>query len=181
MNISFESNNHALTSVSKYKIKKSMHNHVLYNCQRSSSSDGIVGINHNAIKLSRHVINSSALTSRPYHASASPRTEVGAGSSVLSPTGEDFGLEMPHHDQGIGIVNFLRGKTFLVTGATGFFAKVLIEKILRTAPDVHKIFVVIRAKDKASAVERLKNEVHIIKVYTPTYFNVISFSFLTIS
>ncbi|PIN12714.1 Long-chain-fatty-acyl-CoA reductase [Handroanthus impetiginosus] len=165
INTSLASNNHVLMRVSKYKIKKSMHNHVVYNCLRSNSSDSTVGINH----------------SRPYHASASPRMEVGAGSSVLSPTGEDFVLEMPHHDQGIGIVNFLRGKTFLVTGATGFFAKVLIEKILRTAPDVHKIFVVIRAKDKATAVERLKNEVNIIKVYTHTYFNAISFSFLTIS
>ncbi|KAA8518320.1 hypothetical protein F0562_015797 [Nyssa sinensis] len=62
------------------------------------------------------------------------------------------------HD-GIGIVKFLRGKKFLVTGATGFFAKVLIEKILRTTPDVDKIFVVIKAKNKEAAMERLKNEI----------------------
>ncbi|KAA8518323.1 hypothetical protein F0562_015793 [Nyssa sinensis] len=62
------------------------------------------------------------------------------------------------HD-GIGIVKFLRGKKFLITGATGFFAKVLIEKILRTTPDVDKIFVVIKAKNKQAALERLKNEI----------------------
>ncbi|PIN12713.1 Long-chain-fatty-acyl-CoA reductase [Handroanthus impetiginosus] len=148
---------------SKYKIKKSRHNHVAYNCLRRNSksdnslkSNSTVGINHDTTKFSRDVINSSALTNQQYHGSASSRMEAGAGSSVLSPGGEDFALEM-HHDHGIGVANFLRGKTFLVTGATGFFAKVLIEKILRTAPDVHKIFVVIKAKDKATAVERLKN------------------------
>lgn len=36
---------------------------------------------------------------------------------------------------------------------------VLIEKMLRTAPDVHKIFVLIKAKNKEAVVERLKNEV----------------------
>ncbi|PIN12711.1 Long-chain-fatty-acyl-CoA reductase [Handroanthus impetiginosus] len=166
INTSLASNNHVLMRVSKYKIKKSMHIHVVYNCPSSnsmksnSSSNSTVGINHDTIKLSRHVTNSSALINQRYHGSTSSRMEAGAGSSVLSPSGEDFALEM-HRDQGIGIVNFLSGKTFLVTGATGFFAKVLIEKILRTAPDVHKIFVVIKAKDKATAVERLKNEVHI--------------------
>ncbi|GAY32624.1 hypothetical protein CUMW_003360 [Citrus unshiu] len=37
---------------------------------------------------------------------------------------------------GIDIEKFLVGKSFFVTGATGFLAKVLIEKILRTVPEV---------------------------------------------
>ncbi|XP_021745855.1 fatty acyl-CoA reductase 2-like [Chenopodium quinoa] len=61
--------------------------------------------------------------------------------------------------EGIGIVKFLRGKTFFVTGATGFLAKVLIEKILRTVPDVGKIYVLIKAKNKEVASKRLKNEI----------------------
>ncbi|KAF9592125.1 hypothetical protein IFM89_012554 [Coptis chinensis] len=60
---------------------------------------------------------------------------------------------------GIGIVRFLRGKVFLITGATGFLAKVLIEKILRTVPDVGKIYVLMKAKDKEVAMERLKKEI----------------------
>lgn len=39
---------------------------------------------------------------------------------------------------------------------------VLIEKILRTAPDVGKIFVLIKARNKEHAEERLNNEVVII-------------------
>ncbi|KAF5747741.1 Jojoba acyl CoA reductase-related male sterility protein [Tripterygium wilfordii] len=48
--------------------------------------------------------------------------------------------------EGIGIVKFLRGK-------------VLIEKILRTKSDVGKIFLLVKAKDREAAMERLKNEV----------------------
>ncbi|KAF3441971.1 hypothetical protein FNV43_RR15887 [Rhamnella rubrinervis] len=62
------------------------------------------------------------------------------------------------HD-GVGIVKFLRGKRFFITGATGFLAKVLIEKILWTMPDVGKIYLLIKAKNKEAAMERLKNEI----------------------
>ncbi|KAG8095988.1 hypothetical protein GUJ93_ZPchr0013g37008 [Zizania palustris] len=64
-----------------------------------------------------------------------------------------------HADGGIGIAQFLGGKNFLVTGGTGFLAKVLIEKILRTNPDVGKIYVLIKAKDSDAALKRLQNEV----------------------
>ncbi|RVW92320.1 Fatty acyl-CoA reductase 2-like [Vitis vinifera] len=37
---------------------------------------------------------------------------------------------------GLGILQFLPGKTYFITGATGFLAKAGVEKILRTAPDV---------------------------------------------
>ncbi|XP_042481307.1 fatty acyl-CoA reductase 2, chloroplastic-like [Macadamia integrifolia] len=60
---------------------------------------------------------------------------------------------------GIGIVKFLRGKQLFITGATGFLAKVLIEKILRTAPDVGRIFLLIKARNKEDAVNRLRNEI----------------------
>ncbi|KAH7512345.1 hypothetical protein FEM48_Zijuj12G0080800 [Ziziphus jujuba var. spinosa] len=60
---------------------------------------------------------------------------------------------------GIGIVKFLRGKCFLITGATGFLAKVLIEKILWTVPDVGKIYLLIKANNKEIAMGRLKNEI----------------------
>ncbi|KAG6397238.1 hypothetical protein SASPL_143404 [Salvia splendens] len=70
-------------------------------------------------------------------------------------------------DEGIGIVKFLRGKTFLITGATGFLGKVLIEKMLRTAPDVRKIFVVIKAKNQEAVEERLKTNLSTL----PSYVN----------
>ncbi|KAK3136330.1 hypothetical protein QOZ80_5BG0431860 [Eleusine coracana subsp. coracana] len=60
---------------------------------------------------------------------------------------------------GIGISEFLGAKNFLITGGTGFLAKVLIEKILRTNADVGKIYVVTKARDTAAAMKRLQKEV----------------------
>ncbi|KAK3020337.1 hypothetical protein RJ639_045321, partial [Escallonia herrerae] len=68
-------------------------------------------------------------------------------------------VDIQDNDEGIGIVEFLRGKGFLITGATGFLAKVLIEKIIRTVPDVGKIYLLIKAKNKEAAMKRLKNEI----------------------
>ncbi|KAH9310667.1 hypothetical protein KI387_025702 [Taxus chinensis] len=62
-------------------------------------------------------------------------------------------------NKGLGIVDFLKGKHFLVTGATGFLAKVVIEKILRAQPQVGKLFLVIKANDSEAALHRLKKEI----------------------
>ena len=44
----------------------------------------------------------------------------------------------------------------------GYEFSVLIEKILRTVPDVGKIFLLIKAKSKEAAMQRLKNEVSFV-------------------
>ncbi|MCO5571360.1 hypothetical protein L7F22_025098 [Adiantum nelumboides] len=62
-------------------------------------------------------------------------------------------------DKGLGIVEFLKGKTILITGATGFLAKVLVEKILRVQPDVEHLFLLIKADDVSHAKSRLQNEI----------------------
>uniref|UniRef100_A0A7N0TRQ8 Fatty acyl-CoA reductase n=1 Tax=Kalanchoe fedtschenkoi TaxID=63787 RepID=A0A7N0TRQ8_KALFE len=49
-------------------------------------------------------------------------------------------------------------KTVFVTGITGFLGKVFVEKILRIQPNVKKFFLLIRAADDASAVQRLRDE-----------------------
>ncbi|KAK6944008.1 Fatty acyl-coenzyme A reductase, NAD-binding domain [Dillenia turbinata] len=70
----------------------------------------------------------------------------------------------PNSKNGIGILQFLQGKNYLITGATGFLGKVLVEKLLRTVPNVGKIFVLIQAKDQEAALHRLKSEVHLATV-----------------
>ncbi|OAY38186.1 probable fatty acyl-CoA reductase 4 [Manihot esculenta] len=57
------------------------------------------------------------------------------------------------------IVGFLENKTILVTGATGYLAKVFVEKILRVQPKVKKLYLLLRASDANSAIERLNKEV----------------------
>lgn len=63
------------------------------------------------------------------------------------------------------IQEFLTGKTILITGATGFLGQPLVEKILWAAPDVAKIYVLIRPKRHFggrvfSAQERLERELY---------------------
>ncbi|CAM0879224.1 unnamed protein product [Alopecurus aequalis] len=57
------------------------------------------------------------------------------------------------------VVGYFRGKSILITGATGFLGKVLVEKILRVQPDVKKIYLLIRASDAESAKLRMQTEV----------------------
>ncbi|WRX28778.1 Fatty acyl-coenzyme A reductase [Theobroma cacao] len=57
------------------------------------------------------------------------------------------------------VVKFLQGKTILVTGATGFLAKVFVEKILRLQPNVNKLYLLLRAADTNSATKRLNGEI----------------------
>ncbi|KAG9449622.1 hypothetical protein H6P81_009587 [Aristolochia fimbriata] len=106
------------------------------------------------------------------------RAPTEAGSLVFSPNGNDNPEELigvrdskPYNvgtattlmedsnEGGIGILPFLKGKRILITGATGFLGKVLIEKILRTAPDVGEIFVLIKAQSRNAAMNRVKKEI----------------------
>ncbi|KAK2433746.1 alcohol-forming fatty acyl-CoA reductase [Trifolium repens] len=61
--------------------------------------------------------------------------------------------------------DFLMGKTILVTGATGFLAKVFVEKILRIQPEVQKMYLLLRASNIELAEERLQNEVFEIDLF----------------
>lgn len=62
------------------------------------------------------------------------------------------------------IIPFLNRKVFFITGATGFLGKGVVEKILRHAPDVERIYLMIRPRTRTSgkvvsAQERLEREV----------------------
>jgi fatty acyl-CoA reductase len=56
-------------------------------------------------------------------------------------------------------IQFLHDKTILVTGVPGFLAKVFVEKILRIQPKVKKLFLLLRAADNESAMQRFHSEV----------------------
>ena len=62
------------------------------------------------------------------------------------------------------VAEFLRGKTLLITGSTGFLAKGLVEKILWEVPDVRRLYLLIRPRRRPdrtvlSPEERLEREV----------------------
>ncbi|XP_072969355.1 fatty acyl-CoA reductase 3-like [Typha angustifolia] len=57
------------------------------------------------------------------------------------------------------IAGYFKNKCILITGSTGFLAKIFVEKILRAQPDVKKLFLLVRASDATSAKQRVQNEV----------------------
>ncbi|KAK8451677.1 hypothetical protein SEVIR_6G249800v4 [Setaria viridis] len=57
------------------------------------------------------------------------------------------------------IIGYFNGKSILITGATGFLGKILVEKILRVQPQVHKIYLLVRGIDEPTARQRVQQEV----------------------
>src|SRR3972149_6467567 len=71
-----------------------------------------------------------------------------------------------------GIREALTGKTLLLTGVTGFFAKALLAKILGDVPEVRRVYVLIRpgasARDPAASVQpRRRREVLDSSAFAP--------------
>lgn len=72
----------------------------------------------------------------------------------------------------MGLVSgFFDGKTVLITGATGFLGKALVEKILRALPNVRRIYLLVRGKQMPdgswlSAAERMRQEFFRSAIFT---------------
>jgi len=64
---------------------------------------------------------------------------------------------------------FFVNRSIFITGGTGFLGKALIEKLLRSCPDIAKIYLLIRPKKGLDINERLKkmldNKVNIVFSY----------------
>lgn len=55
-----------------------------------------------------------------------------------------------------GVAEALAGQTLLMTGASGFLGKALLEKLLRTCPRIKRIYVVLRARRGKEPRDRLR-------------------------
>ena len=56
-----------------------------------------------------------------------------------------------------GVAEFFAGRNVFVTGATGFVGKVTVEKLLRSAPEVSGVFLLVRGKKGVEPLERIKS------------------------
>ncbi|KAL9274555.1 Alcohol-forming fatty acyl-CoA reductase-like protein [Drosera capensis] len=75
-----------------------------------------------------------------------------------------FAIALPDrsnsHAMEFGSINeFLDRKIFLVTGATGFIAKIFVEKLFRVQPNLKKLYLLVRANNSESAAGRVKSEI----------------------
>lgn len=59
----------------------------------------------------------------------------------------------------MSIRQFLHGRTLLITGATGFLGKVLVEKILYEQQDVAHIYLLMQPRGTQTAADRLNDQV----------------------
>lgn len=112
---------------------------------------------------SRRVIRKHCLKTGPFHSEKatpnlvpivkmSPTREKQRRASVTQLNDPPAAPEANPRSQ---VVDYYKGRCVLVTGASGFLGKLIIEKLLRTCTEIKKIFVLIRPKRNKTAVERL--------------------------
>jgi Putative dehydrogenase domain of multifunctional non-ribosomal peptide synthetases and related enzymes len=58
------------------------------------------------------------------------------------------------------ITEWFKGRSVLVTGATGFMGKVLVEKLMRSCPDIATIYLLMRPKRGNDIRMRLDELLH---------------------
>jgi len=87
----------------------------------------------------------------------------------------------------MGVTEYFAGKVLLLTGVTGFLGKVIFEKVLRSLPNVAKIYILIRPKEGSSAIERFKKTIidspcfHTMKALHKNFDEIISKKVVPIS
>ncbi|KAL3139076.1 Fatty acyl-CoA reductase 2 [Trebouxia sp. C0010 RCD-2024] len=62
--------------------------------------------------------------------------------------------------QHVSVHEAFAGRTVLLTGVTGFVGSLVLEQLLRTCPDVHKVFVIARQKHGISGPDRVQRMLH---------------------
>ncbi|KAF7245346.1 Fatty acyl-CoA reductase 1 [Varanus komodoensis] len=60
----------------------------------------------------------------------------------------------------VSIPEYFEGKNVLLTGATGFMGKVLLEKLLRSCPNVKAVYVLVRHKAGKTSQERVEEMIN---------------------
>lgn len=61
------------------------------------------------------------------------------------------------NDSMASIAEYYAGKNVLITGATGFMGKVLVEKLLRSCPEVKALYLLVRPKAGQSMQQRVSD------------------------
>lgn len=73
------------------------------------------------------------------------------------------------------VKDFYRDRSIFITGGTGFMGKVLVEKLLRSCPDIKNIYLLMRPKKGQNVQERLQELLNAPVIIYP-YFCVFAIS-----
>ncbi|XP_017077955.1 putative fatty acyl-CoA reductase CG5065 [Drosophila eugracilis] len=93
--------------------------------------------------------------------SSLPAAAAVASSTALPLPPSSNGLQMPYErfraddTSYVPIGQFYAGRSVFITGGTGFMGKVLVEKLLRSCPDIRNIYLLIRPKRGQEVSARL--------------------------
>ncbi|BFG06476.1 putative fatty acyl-CoA reductase [Drosophila madeirensis] len=122
-----------------------------------------------------HAAASSAAASSGFGSAVSGSGSSGispaaAMAGILSGAGASTALPLPHNSNGlqspyepyraddssyVPVGHFFAGRSVFITGGTGFMGKVLVEKLLRSCPDIRNIYLLIRPKRGQEVSTRL--------------------------
>ncbi|CAG9770822.1 unnamed protein product [Ceutorhynchus assimilis] len=77
--------------------------------------------------------------------------------NIYEQQGQDItALDMIASEEDSEIKKFYKDSCIFITGATGYLGKLVLEKLLRTCPDLKKVFILIRTKKGKNIEERLE-------------------------
>lgn len=67
------------------------------------------------------------------------------------------------------VKDFYRDRSIFITGGTGFMGKVLVEKLLRSCPDIKNIYLLMRPKKGQNVQERLQELLNAPVIISPCF------------
>lgn len=74
------------------------------------------------------------------------------------------------------IPEFYNGRSVLITGATGFMGKILVEKLVRSCPDISSLYLLIRPTSTKNAQARLQDMINCeVRIFNLSYLQTIVF------
>ncbi|TMW48389.1 hypothetical protein DOY81_006518 [Sarcophaga bullata] len=120
-----------------------------------------------SINCATSSINLNQTSSSTASSASLASTTTTAGSNCSGPTmlnghigthftsKHNFEPYSSHSDDYVSIPQFYAGRSVFITGGTGFMGKVLVEKLLRSCPDIKNIYLLIRPKRGQEVSARL--------------------------